>query len=82
MSPDGGWPARCRGADFPYLAAVLPSYLMPPGYEPLAVVAADLATARRVCALLAERGRLDLAAWSLVADEVAALPAELIATVT
>ena len=75
----GDWPGAA-GLTSSYLAAVLPSYLLPPGYEPLAVVASNLATAQRVCALLAERGRLDLAAWSLVADEAASLPAELIAT--
>ena len=73
------WPGAA-GLTSGYLAAVLPSYLLPPGYEPLAVVASDLATARRVCVLLAERGRHDLAAWSLAADEAATLPAELIAT--
>ena len=73
------WPGAA-GLTSSYLAAVLPSYLLPPGYEPLAVAASDLATAQRVCALLAERGRHDLAAWSWAADEAARLPAELIAT--
>lgn len=61
------WPAADR-PDGAYLAAALPSIVLPPRHAELAVVASSLATAERVCAALAARGRTGLQAVSLGCD--------------
>ncbi len=61
------WPAGGRPTDA-YLAATLPSHLLPPRHTALAVAASSLSTARRVCDALAARGRLALQPLSLGAD--------------